>query len=87
MALTDDDIARIQTVLENFATKQDLKELEQKIDDLPTRQEFLELVSEVMGEVKNEREENEIINGNVSDHTQRLENLEKIHPRGQHTAA
>jgi len=71
-----------------YATRfdlQDLKtEIEEKIKNLPTKDEFFKAMDEVMGELKTIREEQQLQSYHSSDQGERLEKLEKIHPGYQH---
>lgn len=72
--LTDEDI-RVLTNL--FPTKDEVREIvKEQVGALPTKEEFANKMDELMGEVKAEREENDIISGKVSDHEERIGNLE-----------
>lgn len=44
------------------------------------KSDILNSVDKVMGELKTIREQQEIITGKTSDHEERLEKLEKLHP-------
>ncbi len=46
---------------------------------------ILNLVDKVMGELKTILEQQEIITGKTSDHEERLEKLEKLHPEAKLT--
>lgn len=51
------------------------------------RSDMAKLQLQVLGELQNMREDNEILKGQharVVNHEERLEKLEKIHPRGSH---
>jgi hypothetical protein len=50
----------------------------------PSKEEYYKREDEMMTELKAIREETAIQSGQLSDHSDRIENLENIHPRGKH---
>lgn len=84
MALTDHDLSRIQEAVK-IVIKFETKDIRERIKILPTRKEFLHIMSRLMGEVKNERDENTILDGRTSEQEIRIARLEKMHPHGQHS--
>lgn len=68
------------------------EKLEQKLDQklqehlrhYPTKEDFFSRMDDLMGEVKTIREEVTLVAYRSSDHTDRIEALEKIHPDGRH---
>jgi hypothetical protein len=62
---------------QKLVTKDDIKHL-------PTKEEFHSENAKLMKELKIIREEQPILSNKVSQHSDRLDNLEKIHPQGQH---
>jgi hypothetical protein len=60
-------------------TREDLKYL-------PSKEEYYKREDEMMTELKVIREEITVQSGQLSDHSDRIENLENIHPRGKHVA-
>lgn len=77
MALTRQDVEEI--------VKGATEPLEEKIKNLPTRDEFFTTMSEVMGELKTIREEITVLSDRQSIHSDQIEALESIHPGGKHT--
>ena len=73
--LTQKDFDEIEKLLD--------KKLDEKIKFLPTKDEFFSKMDEVMGELKTIREQQEIITGKTSDHDDRIEKLEDLHPELQ----
>ncbi len=67
-------------------TNQKFEELEEKIRLLPTRDQFLTKMDEVMGELKAIREENEVNLYRVSKHSDDIQDLQDIHPNNRHFA-
>lgn len=61
------------------------KEIREDISHLPTREEFYSKMDEVMGELKKIRETNEILTPRTYDLVERVEAIEKIHPKGKHS--
>jgi predicted nuclease with TOPRIM domain len=72
MSLTQKDFDQIDQLLE--------EKFDERLKILPTKDEFFSKMDEAMGELKIIREEQEIISHTVSNHENRLQNLEKIHP-------
>lgn len=62
------------------ATREDLKYL-------PSKEEYYKREDEMMAELKNIREELTVQSGELSDHSDRIEKMEKIHPNGKHFSA
>jgi hypothetical protein len=60
-------------------TREDLKYL-------PSKEEYYKREDEMITELKAIREEITVQSGQLSDHSDRIENLENIHPRGKHVA-
>lgn len=65
---------------EALVTKDDLKYL-------PTKEEYYACEDKTMKELKAIREEITVLNGRVSDHSDRIDALEKIHAQGAHFAS
>lgn len=63
-------------------TQKDLDEIESLIEDkvrnLPTKDEFFSKMDEVMGELDTIREEQALVSHHISDQEDRLEKLEEI---------
>ncbi len=84
--LTKTDLLQIESVMNRrvnpFEEKVDDKfeELENKINLLPTKDEFYLKMDEVMGELKAIREEQTAQSGVLSNHSDRIEKLESLHP-------
>lgn len=72
--LTQSDLQNIDTTISkkirHLVTNDELKEA---ISHLPSKDEFYTKMDEVMGELKAIREEQILISGKVSDHTDELE--------------
>lgn len=62
------------------ATKDDLKYL-------PSKEEYFEREDKAMGKLKKIEEELTMLSNHSSNHSDRIEKLEKIHPRSSHVAA
>ncbi len=69
-------------------TQLDIKEIEKIIDErvknLPTKEEFFSWMDKLMKELKDMREEHIILSGQVARHTEEIEKLQKIHPNNKH---
>jgi len=74
---TKDDLVR-------FATKEDLEDLASKQDLIEFKSDIFDKIDSVLKELVAMREELTIVTHRVSDHEDRLEKLEKIHPHGKH---
>ena len=91
MALTDSDLKAIQNLIkitldEVLEAKLDEK-LDEKLAHFPTKEEYFDREDKMMGELKTIREEVTFMSDLLSDHTDRIVSLEKIHPRGKHPAS
>lgn len=79
MALSQTDLDEIEELVKGI--------VEEKIRNLPSKNEFFEWMDKLMKELKDIRDEITIVSQYSSDHSDKLEKLEKIHPLGQHAAA
>ena len=73
--ITDKDIQKLREV---FATKDDIKDLENKV---------VKSKDEILGEIVKLRKDSVMdigLRDQVEDHDRRLESLELIHPQGKH---
>lgn len=77
--LTQKDFDEIEKILDQ---KLDEK-FDQRFSHLPTKDDFFNKMDEVMGELKAIREERETQADVLSDHGDRLEKLENLHPELQ----
>jgi len=72
MTLTQKDFDQIDRLMD--------EKFDDKLKNLPTKEEFFSKMDEVIEELKDAREGHEIFSKTVSSHEDLLENLEKIHP-------
>lgn len=77
--LTKTDIDLIREIV-----KEEVNGLKSEFSHLPTKDEFYQSMDKVMGELQTIREELTISYGQVSKHEERISDLEKIHPQGEH---
>ena len=70
--LTQKDIDQIEEIMD--------QKLDEKLKLLPTKDEFFTQMGEVMGELKAIREEHATQSLRLSNHEDRIETLEKLHP-------
>jgi len=70
--LTQKDIDQIEEIMD--------QKLDEKLKLLPTKDEFFTQMGEVMGELKAIREEHATQSHRLSNHEDRIETLEKLHP-------
>ena len=79
---TKDDLLR-------FATKIDLEDLKDDIDQRLTQHHssLMNTMDKILKEVTTYRDEQTVSAYNSSDHENRLEALEKIHPHGHHAVS
>jgi len=84
--LTTDDLNKIQflivagsnQVVSRIDKLEDrVQQVEDKVDLIPTKEEYFDSMSKLMGEVKKGREEQEVIDEGLSQHNDRLEKLEE----------
>ncbi len=61
-------------------TREDLKYL-------PSKDEFYEETLKILKELEDLKMEKDILSHQVSEHTDKIDALEKIHPQGKHLAA
>ena len=61
-------------------TNEKIKDLEDRIRLLPTKDEFLEKMDEVIGKLDKIETEQTIQSHRLSNHEDRIETLEKLHP-------
>jgi predicted nuclease with TOPRIM domain len=90
MALTQNDKDFIKQLLDDVLEyKLDEKigeKVKEYVGSLPTKEEFNSRMDEIMGELKTIREEMTMLSGRTYDNTDRLDQLEKIHPDYTHVA-
>lgn len=96
MALTKSDKSFIENLLNiKKLTNVTRVVLEELIDEkglitredlkyLPSKDEFYEETLKVLKGIEDLKDEKDILSHNVSDHSDRIEKLEKIHPQGGH---
>ena len=72
MSLTQKDFDQVEELTRAI--------IREEIKNLPTKDEFFSKMDEVMGELKTIREEQTTLSYTVSNHENRLKNLEEIHP-------
>ncbi len=63
----------------DVTTKEDLKYL-------PSKEEYFDREDKAMSKLKKIEDELVILSGHSSDHSDQIDNLEKIHPRNSHLA-
>jgi len=71
-------------------TQRDLDEIEKLIDEkikhLPNKDEFYKAMDQIMGELKTMRETYELSVPKISEHEDRIIDLENLHPHGKHAS-
>lgn len=72
MALNQKDLDQIEEIMD--------EKFNEAFKNLPTKDEFFSKMDEVMGELKDKREEETILSNQVSDHENRIQNLENSLP-------
>jgi len=79
--ITQADILAIMEAMElRFVTKEKFADLEDRINLLPTKEEFFSRMDTLFGEVNAERDENEIQRAQLANHDQRISTIEtKLH--------
>ena len=74
--LDSDDLRAIKDLIEvTFDEKFDQR-LDEKLGNLPTKDDFFGKMDEVMGELKSIREEQTLVRDRVADHEDRIEKIE-----------
>lgn len=90
MALTQNDKDFIKQLLDDVLEyKLDEKiggKVKEYVGSLSTKEEFNSRMDEMMGELKTIREEMTMLSARTYDNTDRLDQLEKIHPDYTHVA-
>ena len=72
--------------IRNWAKMEELEvKFEKKITE--AKSDFLEKIEPILAEVKTKREERPLVANRLSNHSDRIETLEKIHPKGTHILA
>lgn len=61
------------------------KKLEEKLGRYPTKDEFYEETLKVLKKLDDIEEQMTMLSGRTYDNTDRIENLEKLHPNGKHS--
>lgn len=81
MALTNNDLKLIKNVMKVTVDEElDIKleeKLNEKIGKLPTKDEFFEKMDEIVGELKTIREEQPLQSHRLSDHEDRIVEIEE----------
>jgi len=79
------DIDLITRVLDDRLETKVREVVKEELGNFPTKDEFYNSMDQIMGELKATRQEQTILAGKSSDHEERIESLEKIHPNYQHS--
>ncbi len=73
------DLSKLMKCMEEtFVTKEELERLEDKVDGLPTKDEFYEAMDQLLGEMKGIREEMASMRYRVDNHEERIGKLEDL---------
>lgn len=77
--LTKLDLQQIGKLVKAILTEElfDLREEVKKIKLLPTRDEFFKKMDEVITELQKERDDHTVMRGQLGDHEERMEKIEK----------
>lgn len=84
--LTNDDLNKIQLLIVTGSNQvvgridkleDRVQRVEEKIDLIPTKEEYFGSMDKLMGEVMKSREEQTVIGKELSDHSDRLDKLEQ----------
>ena len=86
MSLTQEDLFKIEQLIDEKMDQKLDEKLDEKLKYLPTKDEIYSKMDEVIGELKATREEIALLSPRVSDHEERLTDLEDIHPDNQHSS-
>lgn len=85
MTLTTSDILKLSSLFEKNKVEI-LEEVKDMVSHLPSKEEYYKREDKMMKELKEIREEITVLLAHSSNHSDRLENLEKIHPKNKHFA-
>lgn len=78
MVLTQPDIEEIEKIVKAI--------IGEEIKNLPTRDEFYKRTDEMMGELRTIRQEQKLNTGKLSDHEDRISDMEEETPGTTHSA-
>lgn len=89
--LTKQDLKHIEEIIDNRLEIKLEEKLEEKLTEklkyIPTTDLFLTKMAEVMGELKDIREEQTMLGYRVSTHSDDITALQDIHPKNKHNTA
>ncbi|AKM83434.1 hypothetical protein A2422_01005 [Candidatus Woesebacteria bacterium RIFOXYC1_FULL_31_51] len=80
-------LKKIKILLDDTVDIKIDEKLDEKIGKLPTKTELYKQTDKIMKELKTVREEQSLLSQHSKDNSDRLDNLEKIHPAGIHDFA
>lgn len=88
MVLTDEDLKAIKTLMKITIDEELEIKLEQKLTEklgrYPNKEDFYAETVKILKKLENLEAEKDILSSSSSDHSDRIEVLEKIHPHGKH---
>ena len=84
MSLSDSDLKKIQDLLKVTIAEDDTLVRKADIAHLPTKDEYYEQTLKVLKKLDDMEEANEIVVARQTEHSDQIEALQKIHPRGVH---
>lgn len=85
MALSDADMKNIKILFKSTLDEDDSLVRKDDIKHLPDKDAFFEQTLKVLEKLDSLEESMDLITSTQSDHTDRIEVLEKIHPKGIHS--
>ncbi len=75
--LDNDDLKAIKNLIDESLDEKLDQKLDEKLSHLPSKEDFYTKMDEVVGELKTIREEHPILSNKVSNHSNRIENIEE----------
>ena len=85
MTLTNKDLNNLKDLMKVTIDEDETLVRKNHIKNLPTKDEFYEETLKILKKLDNLEESMDIVTDRQSDHGDRIEALEKIHPNGAHS--
>ena len=75
MSLTNDDLTKIAKLI-NLSKDEVKAYVDEKVADLPSKQDFFDRTDQILGNQVKDKEEIDLVNSRVSNHEERIQALE-----------
>lgn len=82
--LTTQDLKQIKIITEEVVEEKLEEKLNEKLKYIPSTDLFLSKMAEIMGELKDIREEQTMLSYRVSNHSDDIAALQNLHPNNRH---